>query len=74
VLDYAVHHRKANGGLSAKVFKWRTGAAMPGILLRLVKRHPMRPITTRRYYPGLHRLAIHLNGAEVAAAEFNLGL
>jgi hypothetical protein len=32
----------------------------------------MRPITTRRYYPGWHRVQVQINGKAVAEAGFEL--
>jgi hypothetical protein len=72
VLDYAIHHRRANGSLAPKVFKWRTLELAPHGALRLVRRHAIRPITTRRYYDGAQRLEILVNGTPVAAAGFRL--
>lgn len=72
VVDYAVHHRRANGTTSPKVFKWTTLELAPHAALRLERRHPIRPITTRRYYDGLQRLEILVNGAPLAAADFSL--
>ena len=72
VLDYVVHHRKANGGLSPKVFKWKRVRLEKGKPLRLARRHPMRPITTRVYRDGPHRLEIVVNGTVVGAADFEL--
>lgn len=71
-VDYVVHHRKANGETSPKVFKgWETNLA-PGASLTLTKRHAVRPITTRRYYPGRHRVVLQVNGAALAEAHFDL--
>jgi 3-methyladenine DNA glycosylase AlkC len=72
VLDYAIHHRRANGSTAPKVFKWRTLELAPQDALRLVRRHAIRPITTRRYYDGAQRLEILVNGTPVAAAGFGL--
>ena len=33
---------------------------------------PFRPITTRQYRPGLHRVGIIVNGVELACANFQL--
>jgi hypothetical protein len=38
----------------------------------LSKRHSFKLISTRRYYSGLHKLAIQINGVEMAQSEFNL--
>jgi 3-methyladenine DNA glycosylase AlkC len=72
VIDYAIHHRKANGGTTAKVFKWRVVELAEGAALSLERRHPIRAITTRRYCDGAHRVEALVNGRPVAAAAFEL--
>lgn len=74
MIDYAVHHRKANGASSPKVFKWTSATLAPGRSIEIEKRHAIRPITTRRYYPGAHRIVILVNGQEAAEAGFDLAL
>ena len=72
VIDYAVHHVKANGGSTAKVFKgWQITLA-PGAARTLLRQHSFKPITTRRYHPGAHRIDLRINGAVVAEAGFVL--
>ena len=73
-IDYAVHHVKADGRRTPKVFKgWVLD--LPGDADReLVKTHSMREITTRRYHPGRHAVDILINGRVVAQAEFDLKL
>jgi len=71
-IDYVVHHIKANGGSSPKVFKGWSLSLAPGETRRLEKTHSLRPITTRRYYPGLHRVELQVNGSVVAEATFTL--
>ncbi|MBB4235689.1 DNA alkylation repair protein [Rhizobium esperanzae] len=72
MIDYAIHHVKADGSLSPKVFKCKTVTLAPGQSHAIERRHAMRPITTRRYYPGKHRIAILINGAESASESFVL--
>ncbi len=72
VIDYAVHHRKANGTASPKVFKWKTLKLEPGQTVSLEKRHPVKAITTRRYYDGDHEVRLLINGADVAGTRFAL--
>jgi len=72
VIDYAVHHLKANGSLSPKVFKWATRQVKRGERLVLDKRHSIRPISTRRYYPGSHRCELLINGQSLAIEDFEL--
>lgn len=72
IIDYAVHHRKANGGITAKVFKWKTPTLDPHGFMTARKKHAMKKITTRVYYPGVHRLEIFVNGISLATLEFDL--
>lgn len=72
VVDYAVHHVRANGGTSPKVFKGWKLALAPGETRALAKRHSLRPVTTRTLYAGLHRVEVLVNGSAVAAATFDL--
>lgn len=72
MIDYAIHHVKANGTLAPKVFKWKQLDLAAGGRQTIAKEHAMRPITTRVYYPGTHRIEILINGAVCAAADFDL--
>ena len=72
ILDYAIHFVKSDGRRSPKVFKLRTLEIDAGQSVEVKKRHPLKPITTRRYYQGEHVLAIHVNGSEVARTSFEL--
>jgi len=56
VVDYAVHHIKANGKLSPKIFKLKNVTIGKGEKLSVTKKHSLRKITTRTYYPGQHIL------------------
>jgi len=71
-LDYAVHHVKADGRRTPKVFKGWLLELGAGERRELSKRHSMRAVTTRRYHPGGHRVELLANGRVVAAAEFDL--
>lgn len=74
VIDYAVHHVKADGRTSPKVFKGWTCTLAAGESRTLVKRHSMRAVTTRRYYAGVHRVSVQVNGTMVTDATFLLEL
>ena len=71
-IDYAVHHVRANGTTTAKVFKGWTLTLAPGEARVLDKRHSLRPVSTRTLYPGLHRIELRINGQTVADAAFDL--
>lgn len=71
-IDLIVHHVKADGGSSPKVFKGWQRTLPAGGTLALTKALAFRPITTRRYYPGVHRIELQVNGRAVAEATFTL--
>jgi 3-methyladenine DNA glycosylase AlkC len=71
-LDYRVHHVKANGETSPKTFKGKRITLAPGEQLVWLKQHPLKPVSTRRYYPGKHSLEIQLNGQLQGQASFDL--
>jgi 3-methyladenine DNA glycosylase AlkC len=72
VVDYLVHHVRANGGTSPKVFKGWKLELQGREAVALTKRHSLRPVTTRTLYPGRHRIEIQINGQVVAEAAFEL--
>ena len=72
VVDYVVHHVRANGSASPKVFKGWTLTLAPNEVRRLDKRHSLRPVTTRALYPGAHRIDLRVNGQTIASAAFKL--
>lgn len=72
VIDYIIHHVKANGKLAPKVFKLTTKKLSAGETIRVAKKHALRPITTRKYYPGTHALEIQVNGMSYAKVDFEL--
>jgi 3-methyladenine DNA glycosylase AlkC len=71
-IDYVVHHRKANGTQTGKTFKLTTRTLAPGEQIEVVREHSFRPITTRRYHPGPHAIALQVNGIESPRAGFDL--
>jgi 3-methyladenine DNA glycosylase AlkC len=71
-IDYVVHHVKANGSTSPKVFKGWKRTLAPGETCRLVKSHSLKPVTTRVMYPGEHRVDVQVNGKVVATGSFRL--
>ena len=74
LIDYAVHHLKANGSISAKVFKGWSLTLAPGEVRSLSKSHSLRAVTTRRYHAGRHAVDVRINGQAVAQAGFSLAL
>lgn len=72
VIDYAVHHQRANGKMTAKVFKWRNVDLPAGGEIELAKKHAFVPRSVRRLYPGAHRVEILVSGKVLASKEFEL--
>jgi 3-methyladenine DNA glycosylase AlkC len=72
VIDYVVHHRKANGAQTPKVFKLATRNLAAGEQLTIDRDHSFKLITTRVYHPGAHALEIQINGESFGRADFEL--
>lgn len=72
IVDFSVFFRKANGQLAPKVFKWAMLELAPGETRQLRKSHPIRPITTRRYYAGEQAVSVQINGKTLFKAPFFL--
>ncbi|GAB3054377.1 DNA alkylation repair protein [Sediminivirga luteola] len=71
-IDYVVYHRRANGAQSPKTFKLTTRTLGAGESVTVERRHSFRAITTRRYYPGPHALALQVNGIATEPVPFEL--
>jgi 3-methyladenine DNA glycosylase AlkC len=74
VIDYRIHHVKANGSTTSKVFKWKNITLHGQQTVTLSKSHPFKLITTRKYYAGTHLVELLINGVQYASAEFELRL
>ncbi|MEM7563582.1 MAG: DNA alkylation repair protein [Pseudomonadota bacterium] len=71
-IEYAIHHLKKNGQLTAKVFHISERELEGASSTDIVRRHQFKPITTRRYYPGGHQVSVIVNGLESAPLDFEL--
>lgn len=71
-LEYALYFLRNGDKYSKKVFKIGEKELPPGELLDMSFRQSFKPITTRRYYPGIQKIALILNGKEYDAQEFML--
>lgn len=72
LVDYAVHFVKANGTTRPKVFKLKQIVLAPQERLALSGKVSFESMTTRRHYPGRHRIELVINGVEYPFAEFEL--
>jgi hypothetical protein len=72
VVDYVVHHQKADGSLRPKVFKGTKLTLGPGEARVVSKTHRFAEVTVRRYHPGKHELEVLVNGRPAGRARFEL--
>ncbi|HEV7333472.1 MAG TPA: DNA alkylation repair protein [Flavisolibacter sp.] len=71
-LEYAVYYKKANGKQSRKIFQITEKIFQPAQTYVFKKEQRFQDFTTRKHYPGEHKLAIVVNGQEMAEKEFVL--
>lgn len=72
MVDFVVHYMKANGKTAPKVFKLSKKKIAANETLCLKKKLSFKPITTRKYYSGLHKIEIQVNGKRYCKQEFQL--
>ncbi len=72
VVDYAVYYTKANGSLRPKVFKLKQVELGAKQSVAIAKQHSFRKVTTRKLYPGPHRIEILVNGVVRATLAFEV--
>ena len=70
-IEYAIDFMKHNGKQSRKIFKI-SEAEYPAQEKQISRNHSFRSITTRKYYPGSHGIAIIVNGYELVNSQFQL--
>ncbi|OYW30644.1 MAG: DNA alkylation repair protein [Chthoniobacter sp. 12-60-6] len=71
-IDYVVHYVKASGASAEKVFKWTELDLPARAEIELIKSQVVRDFTTRKHYPGSHRVELQINGQRVAETVFVL--
>lgn len=72
IVDLVIHFVKANGTSSPKVFKMAVARWAAGSSIELRKTVSLADLTTRKHYPGRHRINLQLNGAALPLGEFTL--
>ncbi|HYO22654.1 MAG TPA: DNA alkylation repair protein [Flavisolibacter sp.] len=71
-IEYAVYYAKARGKQSRKIFQIRENVFQPENNYVFNKEQRFQDFTTRKHHPGKHKLAVVVNGRELAAEEFFL--
>jgi 3-methyladenine DNA glycosylase AlkC len=72
VVDYIIYFKKANGAHAQKVHKLKTIKLAPKESTTLFKKHPLRIMTTRKLYPGEHKVVVQVNGKTFDTHTFEL--
>jgi 3-methyladenine DNA glycosylase AlkC len=71
-LDFKIHYVKSSGKTSAKVFKLKGLRLAPGQTISLSKSISLAEMTTRKHFPGPHKVEAILNGRPLAETFFHL--
>lgn len=71
-VEYAIYYLLANSKHSRKVFKVSEKDYAAKSETKLTRKQSFRKITTRVYYPGVHKVALIINGHEERAHQFTL--
>lgn len=72
VVDYIIHHKKSNGKQTPKVFKLKNIVIKPHENIEIIKSHSIKKITTRKYYSGVHKIDLQINGKRYKSGKFQL--
>lgn len=72
VVDYVVHFVKASGALRQKVFKLKRLTLVANGSAAVEGRVSFAQMTTRRHYPGRHRIEVLVNGVAHPLGEFEV--
>ena len=72
LVDLTVHFVKANGQTKPKVFKLKTLDLAAHATQRVGKQISLAEMSTRKHYPGLHRVEAIVNGQAQAIGSFEL--
>lgn len=65
-IEYGIYFVKARGQTARKLFLLSDKTVSGGTRLRATRKHRWADLTTRRHYPGQHRIVLVVNGQEVA--------
>ncbi|MDH6342496.1 3-methyladenine DNA glycosylase AlkC [Parabacteroides sp. PFB2-12] len=71
-LEYSLYYQKANGTLSKKVCKISEKDYAAHSTTAITRKHSFKVVTTRKLHPGLHQVAIIINGNEFEKHDFEL--
>jgi 3-methyladenine DNA glycosylase AlkC len=71
-LEYAVYYAKASGKQSRKIFQLKENTFESNKSYAFKREQRFQDFTTRKHYPGKHKIAVVVNGKEMAEKDFLL--
>ena len=71
-LEYVVYYVKSSGKQTRKIFKMAESDYKPATIYSFKKEQRFEDFTTRKHFPGKHKIGIVVNGQELATKEFML--
>jgi 3-methyladenine DNA glycosylase AlkC len=72
LIDYSIHFMKSNGASRPKVFKLKKILLLADHSQTLVGTVSFTDMTTRKHYPGKHRIDAHINGKTFLLGYFKV--
>ena len=73
-VEYIIRYKKSKGQHSRKIFKIADKSLLSNEKVVFNRRHRFADLTTRKHYPGLHQIAIVINGKEEYPIDFKLSI
>ena len=71
-LEYGIDYVKANGKTSRKIFQISESTLKANAKKQHKKTHDLINLSTRKHYPGIHSIALIVNGTESGKLDFEL--
>ncbi len=71
-LEYAIDYVKSGGKRSRKIFKISEVSLRVNERKRYAKTHSFADLSTRKHYPGIHSIALIINGTEQCKLDFEV--
>ncbi len=71
-LEYGIDYRTLSGKTSSKIFKIKETELSAGRMEQIARYQSFQDFTTRKHYPGPHRLRILVNGKAMAEQQFGV--
>lgn len=71
-IEYGIYYMKANGKLSRKVFYITEGEYSSNSTQNFYRKQSFANLSTRKHYPGSHKIVLIINGIEMLERDFEL--